>query len=231
MIEQIDTTKSHRDLAGMVYRLLGYMRNFLKLHFEAWPALLSCIKVDEGVLRKSVALTLVLFSKSKITTMKENNEISIPKQVSDLDTTSHSINRASVAPMIKRYDDFRQQLIEVKSSLPFEIPELPIGVMFKKNAITEVMADYSCCGIKIVPAINENGELTVVIFAVCYFGDNIYPLLRPVVVERLTALRTSMKLDEPQAGPPFPPSIDGFQKGYIACVPEEEFLSEVAKTL
>lgn len=60
--------------------------------------------------------------------------------------------------------------------MPFNAPALPHCITFNKDAISQLINNTGCVAVRMYPAINSNGQLTLVVVGVSETGENIIEL-------------------------------------------------------
>jgi hypothetical protein len=90
----------------------------------------------------------------------------VQESMKDLKARKHSTPLSTAAKMIKKYKAFRKNVIAEKGSsecLPDNTPDLPLYITFNKKAITALMKEPGCVGLRITPAINSDNKLTFIL--------------------------------------------------------------------
>jgi hypothetical protein len=91
-------------------------------------------------------------------------KITPEESMKDLKGRKHSVSQSTAAKMIKKFKAFRKYVIAEKESLGWDAaPDLPLYVTFNKKAITALMKEPGCVGLRITPAINSANMLTFIL--------------------------------------------------------------------
>ena len=134
----------------------------------------------------------------------------------DLKVRQHAINQTSAAAMVKKYKTLRNKVEKVKKgykALPLAMPDLPLFLTFKKEAIAGLLEPANCVGLRMYPAINKQQMLTMVLVGVDEQGENILGKgsgLAGAKTNNLATNSTSGLLDEGQTCPPYPAPKNSF---------------------
>jgi hypothetical protein len=127
-----------------------------------------------------------------------------------LQATNHFIERGKASAMIKKFTTHKNRLFKTDKkycTLPFNAPGLPNSITYNKAAISTLLNNTGCVGLRIYPAINIDNRFTLVIVGVDENGENI--------MEAESEIETGMNLqaqravvtglvDEGQTSPPYP---------------------------
>ena len=116
----------------------------------------------------------------------------------------HFISRRSAGRMTKEYRDFRDQLSREKQALSFLLPELPLAISYKKEAIRRLMAQKGCRGLRVYPGINKRNELTLIFVGVDADGLNMMKQPPLNKLAKATGGTGTLIVDEGQMSPPYP---------------------------
>jgi hypothetical protein len=133
----------------------------------------------------------------------------------DLKITNHQISADFAALMVKKYKRFRRKMIQAKNTdgvCPSNAPDLPLCLTYNKTAIHNLLKTPSCTAIRIYLAINDNGQLTLVMVGVDATGENMLDdkSTSSAKASKAISKATSVALlDEGQASPPYPPPSNG----------------------
>lgn len=142
--------------------------------------------------------------------MATPKKITQAQAMQDLKILNHQITTDFATLMVKKYKRFRSKILKAKKTdglLPSNTPDLPHFLTYNKTAIHNLLKTPGCTAIRMYPAINDNGQLTLVIVGVDATGENILKAKNASSAKTSKAVATTSVtvLDEGQASPPYPP--------------------------
>jgi hypothetical protein len=118
----------------------------------------------------------------------------------ELKGRNHYITKHAAEEMNKSYKTFRKELKEQEFKLSFLPPALPLAITYGKEALTKLLEQEGCEGVRIYPGINKENELTLVFVGINAHGHNMDTSESTEEAEPLPPVI----IDEGQMSPPYP---------------------------
>lgn len=132
-----------------------------------------------------------------------------PQQAAeDLKQRKHRLAAGQAEQMVKALEKVRKQVTKAKKDgnpIPESTPEWPKSWTVNKAVFRQLMKKPGCIGIRIFPALNNEGKVTLVMMAVDDQGNNIITA-PPATQKALKPGEQALDLnafDEVQHDPPF----------------------------
>lgn len=95
--------------------------------------------------------------------MNTTSKISNEKAVEDLQQTDHMVTKSVAGQMTGKYRRFRNLLLKAQKLFPVSIPLFPLCVSYNKTAISQLLAQPGCVGLRIFPGINASGAISFIL--------------------------------------------------------------------
>ncbi|MES2646857.1 MAG: hypothetical protein V4717_08290 [Bacteroidota bacterium] len=114
----------------------------------------------------------------------------------DLKARKNFITKPAAQEMNRKYKTFRKDLKKEESKLSFIPPHFPLAITYGKEALTKLMEQAGCEGVRIYPGINKENELTLVFVGINAGGHNMD-----------TTESFNTEIDESEEAAPPPPVI------------------------
>jgi hypothetical protein len=105
-------------------------------------------------------------------------KLTIAESADALKAVNHRKDYATCVQMVKKYQKARTRVasaVKAGEPMPPGMPEWPISFSFNKKGIHLLMKKSGCAGLRMYPAIHENGQLTLVLVAFDENGNNLTP--------------------------------------------------------
>jgi len=159
--------------------------------------------------------------------MPSKKKITPEEAVADLKGRKHTVSKGTANAMIKRFKNQSGKVAKAAKSIETATEAAityPAFLSYNKKAITKVLGQSGCIGLRIYPALNDQNEFTVVMVGIDENNNNIVPQddaapaesksvkkkAANIVAKPVTVAGTGTEiLDEGQASPPYPPPSGG----------------------
>ena len=155
--------------------------------------------------------------------MPSKKKITPEEAVADLKGRKHAVSKGSASAMIKKFKSQSGKVAKAAKAIDTATEvaiTYPTFLSYNKKAITKILGQADCIGLRIYPALNDQNEFTLVLVGVDEKNNNIVPSddaapaeskavkkkAATIVAKPVTGMEV---LDEGQASPPYPPPPNG----------------------
>jgi hypothetical protein len=157
--------------------------------------------------------------------MPSKKKITPEEAVADLKSRKHAVSKGSASAMIKKFKSQSGKVAKAAKSMETTTQAAityPAFLTYNKKAISKILGQTDCVGLRIYPALNDQNEFTLVLVGVDGKNNNIVPSddapaveskavkknAANIVAKPVTGMNNEI-LDEGQASPPYPPPNGG----------------------
>jgi hypothetical protein len=132
----------------------------------------------------------------------------------DLMKRQHKVGLVAAKEMVANFAVLKAELGKPKKTAVYfdeKDPVFPKSIAINKKALSDLLAQPNCAGLRFYPALNADNKFTLVVLAIDDAGENILPgvdapgAMAKTASSAVTAAEEEHVVDEAQLSPPFPP--------------------------